>query len=81
MRVITALLVLVITLVASPAIALAQPFPDVIQLPNGFRPEGITIAGTTFYTGSLGGQGVYRGDIRTGEGAIIPGTVAARTLE
>lgn len=31
--------------------------------------------GTTFYTGSLGGvQGVYRGDLRTGEGSqFIPG--------
>ncbi len=75
MRFIIALLVLAITLFASPAVALARPFPDVIQLPNGFRPEGIAIKGTTFYTGSLGGvQGVYRGDLRTGEGAsFIPG--------
>ena len=75
MRLMTALLVLVITLVASPAVALAKPFPDVIQLPNGFRPEGIAIVGTTFYTGSLGGtQGVYRGDLRTGTGSqFIPG--------
>jgi sugar lactone lactonase YvrE len=75
MRLMTALLALVITLVASPTVALAKPFPDVIQLPNGFRPEGIAIVGTTFYTGSLGGvQGVYRGDLRTGTGSqFIPG--------
>jgi sugar lactone lactonase YvrE len=75
MRLMTSLLILVITLVASPAVALAGPFPDVIQLPNGFRPEGIAITGTTFYTGSLGGtQGVYRGDLRTGTGSqFIPG--------
>jgi sugar lactone lactonase YvrE len=75
MRFMTALLVLVITLVASPAVSLARPFPDVIQLPDGFRPEGIAITGTTFFTGSLGGvQGVYRGDLRTGEGGqFIPG--------
>jgi len=75
MRFVTALLVLVITLVASPAVAMARPFPDMIQLPNGFRPEGIAITGTTFYAGSLGGvQGVYRGDLRTGQGApFIPG--------
>ena len=75
MRLMTALLVLVITLVASPAVALARPFPGVIQLPDGFRPEGIAITGTTFYAGSLGGtQGVYRGDLRTGEGSqFIPG--------
>lgn len=75
MRFMSALLVLVITLGASPAAAAARPFPDVIPLPNGFRPEGIAIVGTTFYTGSLGGvQGVYRGDLRTGEGSqFIPG--------
>ena len=70
----TASLALAITLIASPAAAM-DPFPDVIQLPNGFRPEGIAVGeGTTFYTGSLGGLGVYRGDLRTGAGAIfIPG--------
>src|SRR5687768_17147514 len=75
MRFMSALLVLAITLVASPAGAMARPFPDVIQLPDGFRPEGVAIVGTTFYTGSLGGvQGVYRGDIRTGRGSqFIPG--------
>ncbi|MGH2490302.1 MAG: superoxide dismutase [Candidatus Limnocylindria bacterium] len=75
MRSITALLVLLIALVASPAGAADRPFPDVIQLPNGFRPEGIAVGtGTTFFTGSLGGLGVYRGDLRTGEGAtFIPG--------
>jgi sugar lactone lactonase YvrE len=74
-RLIAALLLLAITLVASPAVATAKSFPDVIQLPNGFQPEGIAIKGTTFYTGSLGTvQGVYRGDLRTGEGApFIPG--------
>ena len=75
MRLVTALLALAITFIASPTAALARPFPDVIQLPNGFRPEGIAIIGTTFFTGSLGGvQGVYRGDLRTGEGSqFIPG--------
>src|SRR5688500_16530720 len=75
MRFMSALLVLAITLVASPAGAMARPFPDVIQLPDGFRPEGIAIVDTPFYTGALGGvQGVYRGDIRTGQGSqFIPG--------
>jgi sugar lactone lactonase YvrE len=75
MRFMSALLILVITLATSPAVATARPFPDVIQLPNGFRPEGIAIVDTTFYTGSLGGvQGVYRGDIVTGQGSqFIPG--------
>jgi sugar lactone lactonase YvrE len=75
MRSTTALLVLMISLIASPAVAADPPFPNVIQLPDGFRPEGIAVgAGTTFYTGSLGGLGVYKGDLRTGDGAIfIPG--------
>jgi sugar lactone lactonase YvrE len=49
-------------------------FPTHIQLPNGFRPEGIAITGTTFYTGSLANGAIFRGDVRTGEGAVIEGT-------
>ena len=30
-----------------------KPFPDVIQLPTGFRPEGIEVKGPTFYVGSV----------------------------
>ena len=72
MRFKAALFVIALTLIASPAAA--SSFPTVISLPNGFRPEGIAIAGNSFYTGSLGNTGIYRGDIRTGEGAILPGT-------
>ena len=36
------------------AVAAAAAFPQVIQLPRGFQPEGIEIGnGTTFYVGSL----------------------------
>ncbi|MCL8012362.1 superoxide dismutase [Streptomyces sp. AS02] len=52
--------------------------PTVIHLPNGFRPEGITIGGGPYaYLGSLGDGSIYRADLRTGEGGIIsagPGT-------
>lgn len=42
-------------------------FPTVIELPSGFRPEGIAVGkGSTFYTGSLADGAVYRGDLRTG---------------
>ena len=52
--------------------AAAQPFPDSIPLPDDFAPEGIAIgAGTTFYAGSITLGDVYRGDLRTGEGAIF----------
>jgi sugar lactone lactonase YvrE len=51
-------------------------FPAVIQLPTGFQPEGIEIGnGTTFYVGSVATGAIYRGDLRTGKGAIlVPGT-------
>jgi sugar lactone lactonase YvrE len=52
-----------------------RPFPQVIQLPTGFRPEGIEVGrGTTFYVGSVANGAVFRGDLRTGKGAIrVPG--------
>jgi hypothetical protein len=52
-----------------------KPFPQVIQLPTGFRPEGIEVGrGTTFYTGSVANGAIYRGDLRTGKGAtLVPG--------
>jgi sugar lactone lactonase YvrE len=52
-----------------------RPFPQVIQLPQGFQPEGIEVGkGTTFYVGSRVTGAVYRGNLRTGAGAIlIPG--------
>ena len=50
----------------------AQTFPDVLHLPNGFQPEGIASGnGTTFYVGSIPTGAVYRGDLRTGEGAVL----------
>lgn len=53
-------------LVAAPAAA--QPFPEVIPLPNGFQPEGIAVGrGTTFYVGSIPTGSIVRGDLRTGE--------------
>jgi sugar lactone lactonase YvrE len=52
-----------------------KPFPQVIQLPTGFQPEGIEVGrGTTFYTGSVANGAIYRGDLRTGRGAVlVPG--------
>jgi sugar lactone lactonase YvrE len=44
----------------------------VIHLPNGFRPEGIEVGrGTTFYVGSVATGAIYRGNLRTGNGAIL----------
>jgi sugar lactone lactonase YvrE len=52
--------------------ASAASFPDRVPLPAGFAPEGIAVGrGHTFYTGSLAGAGIWRGDLRTGEGATL----------
>jgi sugar lactone lactonase YvrE len=55
--------------------AAAAAFPQVIQLPRGFQPEGIEVGrGTTFYVGSVANGAIYRGNLRTGSGAIlVPG--------
>ena len=46
----------------------APPFPDKIDLPTGWRPEGIAIGeGTTFFAGSLANGNILKGDLRTGE--------------
>jgi sugar lactone lactonase YvrE len=56
----------------------SKTWPTVIRLPDGFRPEGITIGGGPHaYLGSLGDGSLYRADLRTGEGRVIsagPGT-------
>ena len=69
-------------LVALAGLALALPlaatsatsFPDRIDLPNGWQPEGIAIGkGTTVYVGSIPTGRVWRGSLRTGQGAeFIP---------
>jgi hypothetical protein len=47
-------------------------FPDVIALPDGFQPEGIARGGgTAFYVGSLVDGRIYRGNLRTGTGAVL----------
>ena len=57
----------------------ASALPTKISLPVGFQPEGITAGrGNTFYVGSVANGAIYRGNLKTGLGAIfIPG-VAGR---
>jgi sugar lactone lactonase YvrE len=58
-----------LALVAAPA---AAAFPTQINLPNDFQPEGIAIGrGSTFFSGSLAGAGIFRGDLRTGNGSLL----------
>ena len=65
-------------LVAAPASA--RPFPDVIPLPTGFQPEGIAVGkGHRFYVGSIPTGAVYRGDLRTGAGAVLVPPQAGRS--
>ena len=46
--------------------------PDVIQLPAGFGPEGITTAKRhTFFVGGRDTGEIYKGSLRTGEGATL----------
>jgi sugar lactone lactonase YvrE len=53
-------------------------FPTTIQLPNGFRPEGIAIGVLPFaFFGSLADGDIYRVNLLTGNGRVIsegPGT-------
>jgi sugar lactone lactonase YvrE len=66
------------TILATPLGASSQ-FPEKIALPDGFRPEGIEIKGSTFYVGSIPTGAIYRGDLRTGEGSIfVPGATTGR---
>jgi sugar lactone lactonase YvrE len=54
------------------AVAAAAAFPQVIQLPKGFQPEGIEVGqGNTFFVGSRTTGAIYRGNLRSGQGAIL----------
>jgi sugar lactone lactonase YvrE len=59
----------------STAAETTEPFPEVIQLPIGFRPEGIEVGrGTTFYVGSVASGAIHRGNLRTGSvEPLVPG--------
>lgn len=72
-RIIALTLAVVLALGAGAApVSANQAFPEVIDLPGGFFPEGIAIGtGPAFFTGSLIDGAIYRGDLRTGEGAVL----------
>ena len=65
-------------LVCVTAAAAQNVFPSRIDLPNGFRPEGIATQGTEFYVGSIPTGAVYRGNLRTGTGAVFVQPQAGR---
>jgi len=62
----------VVTLAVASGVAAAAPsYPATIPLPRGFQPEGIAIRANTFYVGSIPTGAVYRGNLRTGLGAVL----------
>jgi hypothetical protein len=56
---------------AAGAVAAAS-FPERIDLPDGWQPEGITDGpGTTVFVGSLADGAIWSGDVRTGQGSVL----------
>src|SRR6478735_4539893 len=52
----------------------SKALPAQIDLPAGFRPEGITSFGKNLYVGSLVDGAIWRGSAKTGKGeVVIPG--------
>ncbi|NUT36557.1 MAG: superoxide dismutase [Hamadaea sp.] len=56
---------------ATPAHAGTGALPEVIDLPDGWNPEGIAISGTSFYVGSIATGSIYKGSLLTGRGATF----------
>ena len=66
------LLVALIMAIGAPVSATSTKYPDVIDLPGGFFPEGIAAGrGSTAYVGSLANGAIWKGDLRTGEGEVF----------
>lgn len=78
MGILGALAVISCAVVASAFAGAAASKPSEIAVPNGFRPEGISVTGTTFYVGSIGTGAVYRGNVLTGTGAVLVPPAAGR---
>lgn len=73
-RILGSILGLALIAAMATAPATASAFPDTIDLPNGWQPEGITNDGTTLYVGSLVDGAIWRGTLPSGSGApFIPG--------
>jgi len=70
-RMLIVLAALAVALVGGSQAGTQKAYPDTIRLPDGFQPEGIAIAGNTFYVGSIPTGAIYRGNLRSGEGAVL----------
>ncbi len=79
-RLLVAVLLVVLGFAMIGAVPVHEIFPAVILLPNGFQPEGIASgSGNTFYVGSISTGAIYRGDLRSGKGAILVPAQAGRS--
>ncbi|HET9387412.1 MAG TPA: hypothetical protein VFO67_19910 [Gemmatimonadales bacterium] len=59
-------------LLLADALGASPVYPKIIELPDGFFPEGIEVGrGSTFYVGSLLDGAIYSGDLRTGDGSVL----------
>jgi hypothetical protein len=68
------------TLRGAPAPASAEPFPEVIELPDGWQPEGIASGrGTIVYSGSRASGDIVAVDVLTGERELVVDAPAGRT--
>jgi sugar lactone lactonase YvrE len=76
------LFIAVLAFVLAPWPATAAPpdnFPDQINLPKGFAPEGIESGrDTSVFVGSLADASIWRGDLRTGSGAVFTDPLPGR---
>jgi sugar lactone lactonase YvrE len=67
------------TVLAAP-LGASSRFPERIDLPKGFQPEGIAIGkGGAFWVGSIPTGAIYRGDIKSGTGTVINDGAAGRS--
>lgn len=75
-RLLLVLSAVLLACLGGPAAQAAEPaadgaYPRRIELPRGFRPEGVQAGrGTTIYAGSLADGSIWRGDVRTGRGRV-----------
>jgi hypothetical protein len=50
----------------------AKSFPSVINLPNGWLPEGVAVGnGGVIYAGSRRHGAIYAADLKTGDGQVL----------
>jgi sugar lactone lactonase YvrE len=68
----TALLTSALLATSFGAHAQGDTFPELVPLPDGFRPEGVALGyGHTLYAGSLADGSIYEADLSTGSGEIL----------